>query len=172
MRSGTRPDFNLHIRLSYNLPVEIYDVLVVLIYGHKDFYDHAFPGEQEYFMDILKRHSGSINLPEHLFFKHPSFPEIFKSKQQRYWRRPQISKFVLRRQTRIEPIYLTFEAKNVEFEPELLVLFMNWINPYIHGHSPKRYCGWYRTVNDLHPVNIYSDRSVLNHVEQSIRSAR
>jgi hypothetical protein len=166
MRSGTRPDFNLRIRLSYNLPVEIYDVLVVLIYGHKDFYNHAVLGNQEFFMDILKRHAGSINLPELPFFKHPDFPKIFKARKLVYSYRPYISKFVLNRRTRIESIYLYFEGKNVDFEPELLFLFMDWINPYIHGHSPRRYHGWYRTVNDLHPVNVYSDRSVLNHVKK------
>lgn len=166
MRSGVRPDFDLRIRLGYNLPVEIYEVLVCLIYGHKDFESHVIPGDKDAFYDILKRNGGVINLPEHAFFKTPNFPKIFKARKAIYSWYPRIGRFIPNRKTRIESIYLYFEGRNVDFEPELLFLFMDWINPYIHGHSPKRYHGWYRTVNDLHPVNVYSDRSVLNHVKR------
>lgn len=54
--------------------------------------------------------------------------------------------------------YVLFLHSDIKYGREEIIAFCDWIAPYVIGHKPKEYIGWYRGDEDNKPTNLYIER--------------
>lgn len=47
---------------------------------------------------------------------------------------------------------------DVKASNEPIIQFAKWIAPYVAGHKPKEYIGWYEGDSERQPTNLYIER--------------
>lgn len=58
--------------------------------------------------------------------------------------------------------WILFIHCDVNYDLEVIEKFAEWITPYVAGHKPKEYIGWWKGEDDRLSTNLYIERTGSN----------
>lgn len=110
--------------------------------------------------DVIDLISDSLNSKypatnsEHAFFKTERWRSVFSTMGYSGYEKPFIRKLP-------NGVHELFLHADIKYGYDEIHEFINWITPFISGHKPKEYAGWYKH-DDCHykqQINLYINRN-------------